>query len=184
MTAPRLGVSALEVLARYPFPGNVRELENVLERALALAETDTLEARDLYLPARGPGGPAQGPWNPSVGGTSGPMGAPVALSSTAGNHDGLNRMGDPAPQNDAATKGQSASLPVPPTPASRPGDASTAGTASGDPDTSLVEAIDAIQRQVILRTLEETRWNLPAAAKQLGLSPRSMRYRLVKLGIE
>jgi two-component system response regulator PilR (NtrC family) len=93
-------------------------------------------------------------------------------------------MGDPAPRIDAATRGQSASLPVPPPTASKPGDASTAGTATGDRDASLVEAIDAIQRQVILRTLEETRWNLIAAAKQLGMSPRSMRYRLVKLGIE
>ena len=185
MTAPRLGVSALEVLARYPFPGNVRELENVLERALALAETDTLEARDLYLPARGPGGPAQGPLNLSVEGTSGPKGAPVAVSYSAGNPAGIHRMGDPAPRIDAATRGQSASLPVPPPPtASKPGDASTAGTATGDRDASLVEAIDAIQRQVILRTLEETRWNLITAAKQLGMSPRSMRYRLVKLGIE
>ncbi|MBW9086204.1 sigma 54-interacting transcriptional regulator, partial [Agrobacterium pusense] len=35
---PLLAPSALDALAQYAFPGNVRELENILERALALAE--------------------------------------------------------------------------------------------------------------------------------------------------
>ncbi|MBN2553389.1 MAG: sigma-54-dependent Fis family transcriptional regulator [Spirochaetales bacterium] len=41
---------ALEQLRRYSFPGNVRELENLLERALIFAEGDTLSASDLSLP--------------------------------------------------------------------------------------------------------------------------------------
>jgi len=41
---------ALEQLRRYPFPGNVRELENLLERALIFAEGDCLTTSDLALP--------------------------------------------------------------------------------------------------------------------------------------
>ena len=49
--APRVLLSAAtyEALKRYPFPGNVRELENVLERAVALAGGGVLQPTDLML---------------------------------------------------------------------------------------------------------------------------------------
>ncbi|TWI02878.1 two-component system response regulator PilR (NtrC family) [Luteimonas cucumeris] len=50
---PTLSRSALDALNAYSFPGNVRELENILERAMAMADGDTIEAADLRLPARG-----------------------------------------------------------------------------------------------------------------------------------
>ncbi len=48
--ALRLGDDALELLARRTFSGNVRELENVLHRAAALAASDTIGAADLGAP--------------------------------------------------------------------------------------------------------------------------------------
>ena len=47
--APRLSEPALEELMAYDFPGNVRELENLLERALALSSAPELGPQDLAL---------------------------------------------------------------------------------------------------------------------------------------
>jgi two-component system response regulator AtoC len=44
---------ALEALRSYAFPGNVRELENLLERAMIFAASDTLGSSDLALPSGG-----------------------------------------------------------------------------------------------------------------------------------
>jgi len=49
LSAPRLSFDALKALETYDFPGNVRELENVLERALALTRGDEIKAEDLQL---------------------------------------------------------------------------------------------------------------------------------------
>ena len=48
--APRLTREALQHLARYPFPGNVREMENLLHRAVALSGGETIGVADLGLP--------------------------------------------------------------------------------------------------------------------------------------
>ena len=50
--APQLSFGALKALETYDFPGNVRELENILERALALTRGDEIMAEDLRLSPR------------------------------------------------------------------------------------------------------------------------------------
>jgi two-component system response regulator PilR (NtrC family) len=46
---PQLSADATAALQGYAFPGNIRELENILERAIALAENNLIEKSDLSL---------------------------------------------------------------------------------------------------------------------------------------
>jgi two-component system response regulator PilR (NtrC family) len=113
-----LSQEALNALAAYDFPGNVRELENILERAVALCEGDTLRAADLYL-------------------------TPERAHSAA-----------------------------------------RTSTLSAERTLPLHEFLDQIEREQIVKALEQTRFNKTAAAKVLGITFRSLRYRLDRLGIE
>src|SRR5688572_1543881 len=47
---PEISEEAEAALVAYPFPGNVRELENILERAVALSDGTRIDVADLYLP--------------------------------------------------------------------------------------------------------------------------------------
>ena len=114
VAVPELDDKALAMLKQHPFPGNVRELENVLERALALCDGKTIREEDLLL--------------------------------------------------EKETKG-AATLP---------------GNTSG---LALPDYLERIEKQVILDALERAGHNKTAAAKLLGISFRTLRYRLAKLGL-
>jgi two-component system response regulator PilR (NtrC family) len=116
LSAAKLDAEALEKLKNYRFPGNVRELENMLERAYTLCEDDRISASDLRLADAG-----------------------------------------------------------------SPGENGEASLAQID---NLEDHLENIERKLIMQALEETRWNRTAAAQRLGLTFRSMRYRLKKLGID
>ncbi|SRR5579859_475893 len=112
---PMLGKDALAALEIYAFPGNVRELENILERAITLTTQGEIRAADIQL--RPPPGAA--------------IAAPTSLNTGA-----------------------------------------------------LGDHLEEIERDAILKALEQTRFNKTAAAKVLGMSFRALRYRIKKLGIE
>jgi len=120
--AIELSNSALDALHYYNFPGNVRELENILERAATLCENNRIEVTDLKL------------------------------------------NGDSSSQEqskvDRPERRQPAEI------------------------NSLDDHLEEIEKEILLDTLERSRWNKTAAAKKLGISFRSIRYRLQKLGLD
>ncbi|HEY4371273.1 MAG TPA: sigma-54 dependent transcriptional regulator [Burkholderiales bacterium] len=118
----KLSSEALKSLVAYDYPGNVRELENILERAGALAAGTLIEVGDLRL-------------SPLVAG-------------------GMDEEGA-APRAGALAQG----LP-------------------------LQDYLDQVERAAIEEALEKTRYNRTAAAKLLGVTFRSLRYRLQRLNIE
>jgi two-component system response regulator PilR (NtrC family) len=73
MPVPRLSHDFMEQLARQPLNGNVRELENLLHRAVALCDGDELQLDDLHTPTSGLM-PLEAP----------PAAAPPAASATPG----------------------------------------------------------------------------------------------------
>jgi two-component system response regulator PilR (NtrC family) len=110
---PRVEAAAMRALKAYSFPGNVRELENVLERATALCSNDTVLIDDLQL-------------------------APAMAVS-----DSVGRDGE-----------------------------------------TLDDYINRVEKQAIVEALTKTDFNRTAAARLLGVTFRSLRYRIERLGIE
>ncbi len=123
-SAPRVSDQAMAAIRDYPFPGNVRELENTLERAMTLCEGAVIETENLHL---------QGQAQPG------------------------------------ATSSEGVSTGAPP---------------ERDSTQPLEDFLQDIERQEILKALEATHWNRTAAAKKLGMTFRSLRYRLKKLELD
>jgi len=121
----QLSHEALEALLQYNFPGNVRELENILQRAATLCEDNAIQASNLEF-------------------ISAPSSAPATESANSDLGDGIE-IGE---------------------------------------GFSLEKYLESIEIEAIEKALEETRWNKTAAAKKLGMSFRSLRYRLKKLGLD
>jgi len=124
-----LDQGALALLLEYPFPGNVRELENILQRAATLCEDNIIQADNLEF-----------------------------ISTNAVAHTPDEKI--PVTSDSPAT------------------------TPEMDEDFSLEKHLEAIEIKAIEKALAETKWNKTAAAKKLGMSFRSLRYRLKKLGLD
>ena len=96
-SAPALTPEALELLRNFSFPGNVRELENVLERALALCNHGRIDVGDLQLRAlpRGENAPQPPPAElaqmRSGGTVDSPNAAPPARSALGDQLENVER---------------------------------------------------------------------------------------------
>lgn len=153
----RLSPEALAALSDYAFPGNVRELENLLERAYTYAQDDMIAAGDLgTLDAPQESGTPASPEPEEVPGPS--AAAPVAAS--------------------ASTRAEAASPSMAPVTVPAPAD-SPLVTLPID----LPQLLETTERQIILQALRQTGFNRTAAAPLLGLSFRQLRYRMTQLGI-
>ena len=131
--APRLTAAALARLSRYGFPGNVRELENLLHRALALSGAEWIDADDLGLPEE------------------------LLDDSQLGALDALEE--------------------------ARPAGPTEAAPVFAELPKDLAAYLDEVERNILLRALEQYRFNRTAAGASLGLSLRQMRYRMARLNI-
>ncbi|MFT4862473.1 MAG: two-component system response regulator PilR (NtrC family) [Pseudohongiellaceae bacterium] len=126
-----LSDSALVTLKAYDFPGNVRELENILQRAATLCENQLIERSNLEFLIK------------------------TNLSNV--------KPSEAFVETDAHLEDSDLEL---------------------TENFSLEKHLEAIEIEAIEKALEETRWNRTAAAKKLGMSFRSLRYRLKKLGLD
>lgn len=132
-----LSPTAQQMLLNYSYPGNFRELENILERAVALCVGHTVQIDDLQI--------------------QDVRHKPVRTETA-------ERAADTLPSETAAAP--SRVLPF-------------------DPDTMQIQDyLDQIERDIIEQTLKQTEGNRTQAAKRLGISFRSMRYRMERLNID
>jgi two-component system response regulator PilR (NtrC family) len=157
--APQLGSSALSSLLAYHFPGNVRELENLLHRAVALSNQHVMEAEDIgLLDILSPG---------TEFGAS-PTAATVPADHAG--HRAAPSSSQPAPPATQMANSSREAAPFIDTP-------------SAPLPTDLAAHLDQVEREILVRALEKHRFNRTAAGQSLNLSLRQMRYRMARLGV-
>ena len=150
----RLSAEALTILGDYSFPGNVRELENILERATAFANDGVIEVADLALRAVST---VATHIAPTLGG--GTLASNVATEADNGSLLS-SQVSPPNPAPPVALDTQPEALP-----------------------SSLPDHLDNVERGIIRRALDKTQFNRTQAAELLGISFRQLRYRMQRLQI-
>jgi two-component system, NtrC family, response regulator AtoC len=138
----------LQLFAAYDWPGNVRELENLVKRMVILG-TDEPVRRDL---------------SDAIADRRRATSGIPALKTPASNgtHAAARAAGTPP-----AVAAPSAAAPAPPPP-----------VASGSLKDIARQAARQAERELIARTLQQTRWNRRAAAELLGISYKALLYKI------
>lgn len=153
-TKVTLAPAALDALSRMSFRGNVRELENTLERAVALAGSPLITQDDIAVAASSPA--------PAVN---------SGMLASAYRIDAVDGVAMPLPSAHAALA--SGSL-----------NAASAATQPVKLPLDLMTHLDMVERSIIEQALAATRYNRTQAAALLGLSFRQFRYRMQRLEIK
>ena len=161
---PELAADFLPYLLQQNLPGNVRELENLLHRALALSDGIVLSAENIE-------GADCHEFSPS---TKVHTAQRTPSSRPPASLDGLPALA-PLDEDDSAPHEMGASGP-----AGLPAEPSAQ---KPDFPLNLQMWLDDQERQIVQQALQSNKNNRTAAAEQLGLNLRQMRYRIERLGI-
>ncbi|VWX58174.1 Type 4 fimbriae expression regulatory protein PilR [Burkholderiales bacterium 8X] len=167
MPVPVLSDDVIQRLAAHPLRGNVRELENLLHRAVALSDGDVLH---LDFDDSSQAGIASAP-------DVGPSAEPVGSISSHASHASLAPLARTAATSADGGAGAATAASAP-SASPRIAEAAAAAVPS-----DLQAYLDQQERKIIVQTLQDTGFNRTAAAARLGLSLRQMRYRIARLGI-
>lgn len=169
-----LGPGVLDALKGYGFPGNVRELENILERALAFSNDGVISAEDLALKGGSVPPPAvpqpAAPASAAAASTPATPGAGAASASAA--TAASAPAASPAPDSEAAGEAAPDGASMPPLPV------------FDVLPSNLPAYLEAVERDIITRALTQTNYNRTQAAQLLGISFRQLRYQMQKLNIQ
>ena len=195
-------------LANHHFAGNVRELRNILERAITLADDNVIEAHHLNLPLSAANVPPEiiETPNQSVLSTPSqsstpkvePLAEPKSAASSPINTSyssnlfasgykvkpNIQLTPTPTQSNHEALTHESLTLDAPIGSINAPNLAQPPADEGQLPEEGLEEYLMNQERKVILAALNHSGWNRTQAAKLLNTTFRSLRYRMKKLGID
>jgi two-component system response regulator AtoC len=168
-----LSDAAMEKLIAWDFPGNVRELENILERAVIFCEGPVIEAGNIDIHMSRFQNP-EGNWNRPAGGWAGPNPEAQSLPPVAK----ADKAADMVAERSVIT-GTTAAGPAPA--ATKP--AAEANTSFSGPspekmqsgeEVSLPQTLEDIEKNAILSALKRCGGNRSKAAEELGITRKTI----------
>ncbi len=179
---------AMDALLRYPYPGNVRELENIVERAAVLSRSPTIGVDELP-PHVVEGRPGMGmqPDGSFLPGAAHQAAAHAAhISPHGAPHGTAHTMGSPGHVAFQHRSAPPVHVPTQPPAYSMPphGTGARAHEPAGEEGGGLDEALKAPERRIILDALNANAWNRQKTADQLGINRTTLYKKMKALNID